>query len=122
VKIDASGVSIVPTKAKIKKPEEGDKTCGLGAVVRHLREIKGRTQAEVAGAIGLERTSIVNIEKGNQTLSIAHLHCIADFLGVEMYVTFRDKAIQAGGVIDPADGAFGLGMQQLIAKESSNAN
>jgi transcriptional regulator with XRE-family HTH domain len=117
VKIDASGVSIVPAKAKIKKPDAGDKTCGLGAVIRHMREVKNKTQAEMASAISLERTSIVNIERGNQTLSIVHLQHIADFLGVEMHITFRDKAVRSGGVIDPSDGAFGLGMQQLIAKD-----
>lgn len=118
MKIDATRVSAVPIKSKPVKASAEDMTCGLGSTIRHMRQVKNKTQEEVALAIGLERTSICNIERGNQTLSVQHLQRIADFLGVEMHITFQDKRVVAGGVINPADTAFGLGaLQQIVVQE-----
>ena len=57
----------------------------LGERLRKLREEyqspKGRmTQAELAGLVGLERTSITNIEKGTQKVPLHVLYRICEVL------------------------------------------
>jgi len=52
----------------------------IGAVLRVAREKAGRTQEEVANAVGLTRTSLTNIEKGRQKLLVHTLAEIAVFL------------------------------------------
>lgn len=60
----------------------------LGARIKKLREGEdGRsrlTQAELAGKIGLERTSITNIEKGNQKVPIHVLYKLCEVLKVDV--------------------------------------
>lgn len=56
----------------------------LGARVRAARKHKGMTQEALAVAVGLRRTSIVNIEGGKSGTTIQHLVFIADHLGVQV--------------------------------------
>lgn len=59
----------------------------LGQRIRQLRESQPRggarlTQAELAEMVGLERTSITNIERGNQKLPLPTLYRICEALKV----------------------------------------
>jgi len=45
----------------------------LGANIKRLREAAGITQAELAAAVGIERSSIANIEAGRQRTMAHHL-------------------------------------------------
>ncbi len=55
----------------------------IGAAIRTARMAAGISQSDLATRSGLRRTSIVNIEGGNQRLPIATLYDIADVLGVQ---------------------------------------
>lgn len=55
----------------------------LGARIRELRTAISMTQAELAHATSLTRTSITNIEKGRQPVQVHVLLLIADALGVK---------------------------------------
>lgn len=54
------------------KVKKGINLIGLeiGAKVRAMREKREYTQEQLAGAVNLTRTSIVNIEKGRQALTV----------------------------------------------------
>ena len=69
--------------------DEGRLYQALGARLRKIRDgaprAAGRlTQAELANMVGLERTSITNIEKGNQKVPLHVLYKICDALGVSV--------------------------------------
>jgi transcriptional regulator with XRE-family HTH domain len=49
------------------------------------------SQGQIADAVGLVRTSITNIERGKQKLSLVTLKAIADALGMEVIVHLRPK-------------------------------
>ena len=55
----------------------------VGRRVRKFRERRQMTQAQLASAISLTRTSITNIEQGNQKLPLHKLAEIAITLGVD---------------------------------------
>lgn len=50
--------------------------------------MRNMTQAQVAQRAGLQRTSITNIERGNQTLTEPTLNAIAGALGYKVKVAF----------------------------------
>jgi len=54
---------------------------GLGRAVRSARQQKNVTQDQLAKAVGLTRTSVVNIEKGRQKVPLDTLYEIASALG-----------------------------------------
>lgn len=60
----------------------------LGAKIRQLREggegRKRMTQAELAQLVGLERTSITNIEKGTQKVPLHILYRICEVFNVDI--------------------------------------
>lgn len=56
----------------------------VGAGIKVLREARGMTQAELARLVGVERTSITNIEKGRQRLGLDLLDKIATALGMKL--------------------------------------
>jgi transcriptional regulator with XRE-family HTH domain len=61
----------------------------IGRELRKLREAKqgasGRfTQGELAGLVGLERTSITNIESGAQKVPLHVLYRLCEELGVQI--------------------------------------
>lgn len=55
----------------------------LGHNIKTAREHRGLRQEELADRLGLGRTSVTNIERGRQTLSVISLYKIADALGVQ---------------------------------------
>lgn len=64
---------------------------GLGKTIRALRKMSRMTQVELARRAGLERTSITNIERGNQILTERTINAIADAMGYRVEVRFRRK-------------------------------
>lgn len=87
MKVDIDSALTVPAKS--------DRNLGLGQVMRTLRKGASVTQADIAEAMGLERTSVCNIEGGIQALTIEKLHAFADRVGVEVVVQFRPKRRRA---------------------------
>ena len=55
----------------------------FGRAVRQLRQERGMTQAELAARLSLGRTSITNLEKGQQSPPLSMLPEIASALGVD---------------------------------------
>ena len=51
-------------------------------VQMHRKRTQGMTQQKLGSLVGLSRTSITNIEKGRQHVSLHHLYAIADALEV----------------------------------------
>lgn len=58
-------------------------TKDFGAAVRFARKAAGLSQSDLAGAVGLTRTSICNIEAGIQNVSIRRVASIAGALGLQ---------------------------------------
>lgn len=54
----------------------------FGATVRRLRDARGMTQAELAERVGLGRTSMTNLERGNQNPPLSMLPLLAHGLGL----------------------------------------
>lgn len=52
--------------------------------LRELRKVYGLSQEQVAEAIGINRTTLVSVEKGSRKLSSAELGKLADYLGIDM--------------------------------------
>lgn len=61
----------------------------LGPTIKALRKMQGMTQGELAQAVGLERTSVTNIERGNQTLTDVMAAKMAEVLGYRIVVKFE---------------------------------
>ena len=61
----------------------GDTYRALGRIVRERREASDLTQADLAHAIGLGRTSVANIEAGRQSVLVHQLYGLAQALGCE---------------------------------------
>jgi transcriptional regulator with XRE-family HTH domain len=56
----------------------------LGERLRKLRKRAGTTQAELAAQVGLERTSITNIEKGTQKVPLHVLFRLCEVFRVQL--------------------------------------
>ena len=52
----------------------------IGGAIKATRQARGLTQAQIADAVGVLRTSVANIEAGRQRLPIDLLYDIADAL------------------------------------------
>lgn len=57
-------------------------TKDVGGRIRGLREAKGATQDELAGAMNVSRPNVTAMEGGRMSISVAHLVSAARFLGV----------------------------------------
>lgn len=68
-----------------------DRNRGLGVLMRQLRKTANVTQAQAAQAMGLERTSVCNIEAGLQPLNIEKLVEFGDAIDADVTVTFRPR-------------------------------
>lgn len=71
------------------RPTENEPDCSIGAALRMLRKGAGMTQGEVATVIGMERTSVTNMERGNQVVMLHKIDQLAEYLGAEVEITFR---------------------------------
>lgn len=54
----------------------------IGKRIRHAREATSLRSGDLAQRVGLDRSSIVNIEAGRQKVTIDRLYAIADVLDV----------------------------------------
>ena len=68
----------------------------FGRAVRQLRQERGMTQAELAARLSLGRTSVTNLEKGQQSPPLSMLPEIASALGVDP-LRLIANALRAGG-------------------------
>lgn len=68
----------------------------FGRAIRQLRQDRGMTQAELAARLNLGRTSITNLEKGQQSPPLSMLPEIASALGVDP-VRLVEAATHDGG-------------------------
>lgn len=80
-----------------------DFLAAFGRAVRQLRQERGMTQAELAARLHLGRTSITNLESGQQSPPLSMLPDIAGALGVDP-VRLIGSAVRA----DTGDRADGL--------------
>lgn len=73
----------------------------FGKLIRQLRDEAGLTQSALAGRVGLSRTSITNIELGQQHIPIHVLYTLASALGVapEKLLPKYESAMFAGSQV-----------------------
>lgn len=62
----------------------------MGLRIRQIRRMKGLNQDDVAKAIGLTRTSFVNMEKGRQSISARNIHNLSKVLNISPSDIFPD--------------------------------
>lgn len=76
----AATIAQADRRKVLKKPIE---TChiSVGIRIRMIRETLGLTQDEISKRVGLERTSIANIESGRQRLSLEDIEVFSSALG-----------------------------------------
>ncbi len=55
----------------------------VGRRIRQARQRRGMSQAQLGQLVGLNRTSITNIESGNQTVTLAGFLSFADALDTD---------------------------------------
>jgi len=89
IELDTSGIRPV---RKDKNPDpDADQ---ISRTMFAMRQAANMTQADVAVALGLERTSVTNIESGKQRAELRHLTKLADHLGLEVHITIKPKATE----------------------------
>ena len=62
---------------------EGDLQRLVGANLRHLRKQRDLTQEEMADAIGVHRTYLGGLERGERNVTLKAVERVADWLGVD---------------------------------------
>lgn len=72
-----------------------DLTRALGQRLRAQRKLRGVTQVDLAEAAGLSRSSVANIELGNQTIQLGALVTAAKFLGIPVAMLLDEKEVPA---------------------------
>lgn len=84
---DALDAEIKAAKRAQKPPPWGEEGAALyaaiGRAIREARRDREMSQEQLAQAVGILRTSIVNIENGRQRLPIDRLYDIADALKIQ---------------------------------------
>lgn len=73
----------VPPPVK-QAPPRLDITSRFGRRLRHLREVKGMTQTEVAEAFGIDRTFISDLERGRKSVCLPTMEIFALGFGVSI--------------------------------------
>jgi transcriptional regulator with XRE-family HTH domain len=76
----------------------------VGAGIKQLRKARGLTQAQLAELIGVERTSITNVEKGQQRLGLDLLDKLAAALGMKL--TMRLEPLDGPTQADALESVF----------------
>lgn len=62
----------------------------MGLKIREIRKLRELSQDDLAAAIELTRTSIVNIEKGRTQLTASNIHAICQYLNINPSDIFPD--------------------------------
>lgn len=88
-----------------------DKNNGIGGIIKAMRRQCGMTQKQLGELVGLERTSITNIEAGNQVLSVTTITAIADALGCDVKVRFIRRAPSVDPVVEAAAKAMNAAIE-----------
>ncbi len=65
----------------------------LGTSVKHLRQVQGITQEELAYRAGLHRTYIGCVERGEKNVGVATIFKVAHGLGIEPWELFKEIEI-----------------------------
>ncbi len=68
----------------------------IGGAISERRREKDMRQQDVASACGISRSSMANIEKGRQSISLALLYKISATLGVDDARSFLPKRLPLG--------------------------
>jgi DNA-binding XRE family transcriptional regulator len=85
-------IALRPSRARVPDLDERpDLTAGAGSEIRKMRERRGLTQLQLADAVGMSRTSITNIEQGNQRLAVTALAAIAEALQADLFIELRSR-------------------------------
>lgn len=63
----------------------------LGGNIRRLRKKVGLSQEELADRVGLHRTYIGGVERGERNISLLNIAKIAPALGVKIAVLLQDR-------------------------------
>ncbi|WP_454051405.1 helix-turn-helix domain-containing protein [Cellulomonas sp. Marseille-Q8402] len=63
---------------------EGDLQAEVGRRVRRIRTERGISQEELAGAVGVHRTYLGGVERGERNLTLRSVERLADRLGVDV--------------------------------------
>ena len=62
----------------------GDIRVRFGRRLRNLREQRGWTQVELAERLGLDRSYLADIERGNRNVSLVNLNLLAIEFGISL--------------------------------------
>lgn len=85
-------IASVSAKIKLATEQKTDPIYGfIGQRVSEVRRQRNMTQEQLADAIGLQRTSITNIERGRQKMLIHTLYEIAVTLKVRVHDLLPDQ-------------------------------
>jgi transcriptional regulator with XRE-family HTH domain len=79
----------MPTDTPARGPYRIYSAASLGAAIRHYRKGAGLTQAQLAEALGLQRSYLSELEQGKETEQLTRVLRILRQLGVRMTL---DKA------------------------------
>jgi transcriptional regulator with XRE-family HTH domain len=63
---------------------EGDLQVEVGRRVRRIRDERGISQEALAGALGVHRTYLGGVERGERNLTLRSVERLADRLGVDV--------------------------------------
>lgn len=66
--------------ADLKDKKDGYPKRKMGMKIKEARKSANLTQAELANVIGINRTTLTNIEKGTQAMRIKHLCAVCKLL------------------------------------------
>lgn len=72
----------------------------FGLLVRQHRERLGLSQAQVAQAIDLSRSSVANVETGRQHIPMHHLYSLARVLQVDVHALLPSMDGAPSAVVD----------------------
>jgi transcriptional regulator with XRE-family HTH domain len=94
----------------------------LGARLREARRRANVTQAGLAQAIGLSRTSVTNIEKGRQPVLVHVVMQLAAALGVQLTDLLPDKSTDATPLEQAEMQHLDLGEQEWVKRVLTNTS
>lgn len=86
--------SLITYRHSVEKKEEKKKkefSLELSHLLKSMRTTVGMSQANVAEVLGLTRTSIINMERGRQRISLEYLDKLANKIGIELVISIRRK-------------------------------
>ena len=103
---------------EIEKPREG-----IGERIEKLRKQKEVTQQEMADALGVDRVTISQWEKGTRDIKTGNMVSVAEYLGVSCdYLLGRVRAAAPDDFIQETVRRFGLSDDSLNALKELNTH